>query len=178
VVQSREPIVKQPLKLVERPVGAAQVDVLTFPRETAGSSLRAACEALASDFVEFVDELELALVELRRRAVSLPLASPVATISGWQQTGRILDEEQERQIRILEGLRIQVAQDLRVAEGLVGRLRSAEDELRRAAFVIRPPFEEAAARLFRPGADAAQNGIEDPPAGHRRQSPQPNGQET
>jgi hypothetical protein len=167
VIQSREPIAAQPL----------QVDALASSQEAPNSStLRAECETLASDLVAFVDDLERALIDLRRRAVALPLATPETTISGWRQTGRFLDEEQARQSRILEGLRRQVAQDLRVAEGLVGRLRSAEDELRRAAFVIRPPFEEAAARLFRPGAESVRNGHDGPAAAHHQQPPQPNGQ--
>jgi hypothetical protein len=70
-------------------------------------------------------------------------------LRGGDQAARILAEERERQAHLLDRLRQAATSQRQEAERLAHRLAATEEEVRRLAFEVHPPFEEAAARLFR-----------------------------
>jgi ABC-type transporter Mla subunit MlaD len=128
--------------------------------EPEASTLRDACAALATDLSALIADLRGGLEGLRRSLDAIDQPDPMAVVRGWDHAARILNAEQRRQAQLLGDLREATRRNRDEADRLLAALAETEREIDQLAFRLRPPVEDAAARLF---AQSSANGYD--PAG-------------
>lgn len=127
-------------------------------RLPANTSLRDECAAIADDLREMLAALEMGLGILAQHAAEIGEPHSIVLARGWDYSSRMLAQEQERQVDLINSLQETIQRNRMEAERLFSALMQTERDLGMIGFALKSPAEESAEKLFRanrPGPEAS-----------------------